>query len=243
MARKAIEDRFWAHVNKRDDGCWVWTGAARSGGYGVFHDGERSRAAHRFSWELAYGALPEAPDGNANEGFSVAHVCGNRRCVRPEHLHLVSSTDRARGKRRITMLPFDTAVTRDTATSAKPATAISPESAVPMPGATPGVGDVAEDPRKPQVRLLESMFAFQEKIQHGLLNMARLDDQIAWVHARIRVYRAECERFDQGIAQISQRNHHPVPSNGYVNSRSRGTTLTRFQLGPAELEASPATES
>jgi hypothetical protein len=98
MARRTLEDRFWSHVDKRDDGCWVWTGATRSGGYGVFHDGERSRAAYRFSWELAYGPLAE--------GLAVSHVCGTRRCVRPEHLQLVNASDRSRGDRHVVLSPY-----------------------------------------------------------------------------------------------------------------------------------------
>ncbi len=72
------EARFWKHVQKKKNGCWVWTGATR-GGYGRFgvHAGE-SVDAHRFSWRLSYGEIPM--------GNGVFHRCDNRPCVRPSHL-------------------------------------------------------------------------------------------------------------------------------------------------------------
>jgi hypothetical protein len=89
VAINATVDRFWKHVHKTGD-CWLWTGATRSGGYGVFRDGTRSVSAHRFAWELEHGLIPSEPgsDGKASVPWLVSHACGNRRCVRPDHLSL-----------------------------------------------------------------------------------------------------------------------------------------------------------
>jgi HNH endonuclease len=91
MPARTTEERFWSHVSKGTD-CWEWTGATRSGGYGVLRLGSRSVSAHRFAWELTNGPIPPAiitPQGD-KVGYFVTHVCGNRRCVRPDHLRLIS---------------------------------------------------------------------------------------------------------------------------------------------------------
>jgi hypothetical protein len=51
-------ERFEAKVNKAD-GCWLWTGGLnRPDGYGSFYYNGRSRPAHRFAFEQAYGPIP-----------------------------------------------------------------------------------------------------------------------------------------------------------------------------------------
>lgn len=82
--------RFWAKVHKSADGCWVWFGCRGQNGYGNFApSGFGSKASvHRFSYEAAYGAIPE--------GFLVLHRCDNKLCVRPGHLFLGTHQDNAR---------------------------------------------------------------------------------------------------------------------------------------------------
>jgi len=86
-------DRFWRRVQKGEDGCWRWDGAASGYGYGVFKLGGKSVSAHRLSLAMSLGR-ELAP------GMYACHSCRCRSCVNPAHLregtHLENMADRAR---------------------------------------------------------------------------------------------------------------------------------------------------
>ena len=74
-------------------GCWRWTGRATREGYGwVWWDG-RARWAHRLSYELHVGPIPE--------GLVVDHLCGHPWCVNPEHLEPVTERENLRRRRSV----------------------------------------------------------------------------------------------------------------------------------------------
>lgn len=79
-----ILDRFWAKVEKRDDGCWFWTGSKLPAGYGHFAKG----LAHRWSYEQFVGPIPE--------GLTIDHLCVNPSCVNPEHMEPVTASENSR---------------------------------------------------------------------------------------------------------------------------------------------------
>lgn len=101
-----LEERFWEHVSPEPtSGCWLWTGAITSRGYGNVRDGRRTDQAHRVAWVLTHGPVPH--------GLFVLHKCDNRACVNPVHLFLGTHDDNmadmdAKGRRKATPAPGET---------------------------------------------------------------------------------------------------------------------------------------
>lgn len=60
-------------------GCWLWTGALTSQGYGKFMVAGSARMAHRAALELSLGqALPP--------GVLACHRCDTPACINPDHI-------------------------------------------------------------------------------------------------------------------------------------------------------------
>jgi hypothetical protein len=79
--RKPVEERFWSKVNKdTESGCWHFTGALNELGYGQFSINGKMIKAHRYSYELHKGPIPE--------GMCCLHACDNRKCCNPDHLSI-----------------------------------------------------------------------------------------------------------------------------------------------------------
>jgi hypothetical protein len=72
-------DRFWNKVNKdASGGCWEWIGNMHNNGYGLICIDKTHWRAHRLSYCIKHGSIPE--------GMYLMHQCDNKVCVNPEHL-------------------------------------------------------------------------------------------------------------------------------------------------------------
>ena len=90
----SVEERFWAKINKNaEGGCWEWTKALHSRGYGQMITGSKTTKrhnvyAHRFAYETLVGPIPD--------GLVLDHLCRNPKCVNPAHLEPVTRQENIR---------------------------------------------------------------------------------------------------------------------------------------------------
>ncbi len=75
---ESVEKRFWQKVEKTDT-CWNWVGAINPSGHAVIKIDGRNRGAHRVSYAIHNGDIPE--------NLFILHKCHNAKCVNPQHLY------------------------------------------------------------------------------------------------------------------------------------------------------------
>jgi len=76
-----LEQRFELYYEKgdSDDDCWEWQNVLDEWGYGQIFDEGKQRRAHRVSYELHNGEIPD--------DAYICHTCHNESCVNPNHLY------------------------------------------------------------------------------------------------------------------------------------------------------------
>ena len=88
MTPDLLPARLAAKVRTDDNGCWIWTGAVSSSGYGSAGYESKVWSTHRLTYELLVGPIPA--------GLQIDHLCRVKTCCRPSHLEPVDATTNIR---------------------------------------------------------------------------------------------------------------------------------------------------
>jgi DNA-binding XRE family transcriptional regulator len=91
-----LDVRFQQKVDIPDDmtKCWIWKGGGSGEGYGRIWFGKGHLGAHRASWIIFRGEIPE--------GKHILHTCNNGAggCVNPGHLYVGTDKENTQDKVR-----------------------------------------------------------------------------------------------------------------------------------------------
>lgn len=83
---------FWRSLDKSSiPGCWLWTKAIDTDGYGLFRMNGKLLKAHRYAHESAIGPLVK--------GKPACHTCDHPRCCRPGHIYAGTQKQNSRDQK------------------------------------------------------------------------------------------------------------------------------------------------
>lgn len=82
----SVAERFWAKIDATNRAtCWNWVAYRNADGYGKFGLNGKAVSAHRLSYTIHNGAIPD--------GLVVDHLCFNKSCVNPLHLEAITQRE------------------------------------------------------------------------------------------------------------------------------------------------------
>lgn len=83
-----LAERFAANHEPGEGGCWIWKNSPAGNGYGRISVNNTLQYAHRVSYELHIGPIPD--------GLTIDHLCRVQMCVNPAHLEPVTLAENTR---------------------------------------------------------------------------------------------------------------------------------------------------
>lgn len=91
-------ENFAQKIQVQEDGCVVWIASTNSAGYGWLsiplpNGTSIPVKAHRYAYALKHGTLPEGITGPKSDTLVINHRCGNRICVNPAHLEIITQAE------------------------------------------------------------------------------------------------------------------------------------------------------
>lgn len=79
-----LDERLNKFIDKKENGCWIFTGAKDKLGYGRMSINKKTVLSHRLAWLIKYGEYPDE---------CLCHKCDTPSCVNPDHLFVGTRLD------------------------------------------------------------------------------------------------------------------------------------------------------